>query len=396
MYRLAAGQPADPGTGLSVPAGRRISALCTPAAGSNSTCVALTGLVVSTLAAPVKAANVSISLLVIALRVNTAPDCPAVMPGVDPAHIESRFWTSEGGQLGGYARQLEACSYGAMTLNRTTFRVLNLTLPCSTAALTCDHTEIGNQAIALALERLGAAAFSRFSHTMFIMPVGLGCGFGGLALKAGPLSWLVAGPWGLDKMGTTLQELLHNFGLYHGYRDAIEYGDASTFMGFGPSCCVSAPELWRLGWARALLNVSRASLLEGVPRINISLPATYLGPKGAFVKIIPDWMGGGYTKNLYLSLRGRGGGDWGLDSQFVGALSVHEALASVDNDFFAAGDPRLDMTAVLQPGRRLDLPQYRLVVQTQELLGNGSHILVDLCRYPRSADDCPMPPLRTQ
>ncbi|KAG2501512.1 hypothetical protein HYH03_000019 [Edaphochlamys debaryana] len=396
MYRLAGGQPLDPGTGAGVPAGRLIRGDCTPEAGSTTTCVGLTGLVLQSLSAPIKSVNVSISLLVVALSMAETADCSMSQPGVDPAYVTSRFWTSRGGALGGYARQLEACSYGAMTISRTAFTVLTVTLPCSAALLTCDQTAIANEASVIAKQRLGAAAFSRFSHTMFVLPVGVASDWGGLAVQRGTQTWLVAGAWGLDKMGTVLQELLHNFGIHHGWRDGYEYADSSTVMGFGSDCCVSAPELWRLGWASPLLNVSRASLMEGVPRVNVSLPATYLGPRGAYVKITPNWMGGAYKTNVYLSLRGRGGGDWGLSEEFVGRLSVHEALAAVDNDFLATADPRYDLIAVLDPGRRLHLPQHRLLIQTQELLGNGSHLLVDLCRYPTSPTDCPMPPLRTQ
>jgi hypothetical protein len=93
---------------------------------------------------------------------------------------------------------------------------------------------------------------------------------------------------GIFQKGTVMQELLHNFGLWHGWRDGIEYNDFSTCMGMGDGC-PSAPELWRLGWGVPLPQLNSSTFPVGVFR-TFTLPATYLGSDGIMIKIQPNWL----------------------------------------------------------------------------------------------------------
>ncbi|KAG2496690.1 hypothetical protein HYH03_005108 [Edaphochlamys debaryana] len=153
---------------------------------------------------------------------------------------------------------------------------------------------------------------------------------------------------GVYKPGTWMQELLHNFGMHHSFRGGSEYMDFSTFMGSAYSACPTAPELLRLG-------------------------------------------------NLYLSLRVRRGGDSALDAEYVYRLSVHEALAAVDNALpNPQEDPRFDLVNLMDQGESLDLPSYGLRIQARELVGGGQRMVVDICRYRFNASlECRMPPIPT-
>lgn len=91
-----------------------------------------------------------------------------------------------------------------------------------------------------------------------------------------------------------MQEFIHNFNIYHGWKDDVEYNDYSTAMGSGNSC-PSAPEIWRLGWATPLAQLNSSTLPASVFMPYV-LPGTILGPDGAMIKIQPDWLGASYSK----------------------------------------------------------------------------------------------------
>jgi hypothetical protein len=91
-----------------------------------------------------------------------------------------------------------------------------------------------------------------------------------------------------------MQELLHNFGLWHGWRNGVEYGDYSSAMGTGESC-PSAPELRRLGWATPLAQLNSDNFPPNV-YVYFTVPATFLGSQGAMIRIQPDWLGNAYIR----------------------------------------------------------------------------------------------------
>ncbi|KAG2496691.1 hypothetical protein HYH03_005109 [Edaphochlamys debaryana] len=102
-------------------------------------------------------------------------------------------------------------------------------------------------------------------------------------------------------------------------------------------------------------------------------------------------------KNLYLSLRVRRGGDSALDAEYVYRLSVHEALAAVDNALpNPQEDPRFDLVNLMDQGQTMDLASYGLRIQARELVDGGQRMVVDICRYRFNASlECRMPPIPT-
>ncbi|GIM08923.1 hypothetical protein Vretimale_12848 [Volvox reticuliferus] len=110
-------------------------------------------------------------------------------------------------------------------------------------------------------------------------------------------------------------------------------------MGMGKSC-PSAPELWRLGWASPLAQLNSSTLPPKTFK-TYTLPATYVTSQGNMLRIQPDWLSKrSYTKNLYLALRMRGGGDRDLLDEFDGKVS------------YAAGEPTMSQVRLHQARRR--------------------------------------------
>ncbi|KAG2494588.1 hypothetical protein HYH03_007354 [Edaphochlamys debaryana] len=235
----------------------------------------------------------------------------------------------------GVAVQLEACSYGSFKLSRNNSQVVAVDLPCSQDVLWCDHVAAANRARQQLNARLIPPGLRRFTHVMFVMPASAQCGWSGLAEISGTNSWLMPRAMGAYKPGTVMQELLHT---------------------------------------------------------------TFLGPAGVMIRIQPNWLGLRYDKNLYLSLRTRGGGDGELDAEYVRKLSVHEGLKAADNNLLPSpqNDPQYDLKYLLDQGKRLDLLEYGLLIQARELVDNGLRMVVDVCRYRFNASlECAMPPVPT-
>ncbi|GIL61683.1 hypothetical protein Vafri_15984 [Volvox africanus] len=183
-----------------------------------------------------------------------------------------------------------------------------------------------------------------------------------------------------------MQEILHNFGLFHGWKDGVEYNDYSTAMGRGNSC-PSAPELWRLGWATPLVQLNSTSFPMATYK-NFTLPATYLGPGGVMIKIQPDWLGELYTKNMYLALRVKMAGDRDLNEELNGKLSIHEINKSMDNRFLVDGDPKISFIAALDPGSSVPYFNYKLHLLVGAFDSKNSTIIVTLCRFVTGLNEC--------
>ncbi|GIL64187.1 hypothetical protein Vafri_18164 [Volvox africanus] len=193
-------------------------------------------------------------------------------------------------------------------------------------------------------------------------------------------------PQGIFSKGVVIQEILHNFGLYHGWKDGVEYNDFSTAMGRGNSC-PSAPELWRLGWATPLAQLNSSSFPMAT-YINFNLSATYLGPKGVMIKIQPDWLGELYKMNMYLSLRVKTAGDRDLVEQFNGKLNIHELNKYIDNSIFPEGDPKVSFTGAYDPGSSVTFFNYKLHLLVGAFDSKNSTIIVTLCRFVTGLNEC--------
>ncbi|KAG2485801.1 hypothetical protein HYH03_015512 [Edaphochlamys debaryana] len=320
------------------------------------------------------------------LKLSASDECLA-SDSADLARVSGMLWAPHGG----VAAQLNACSYGRFRILPNSSQVIEITLPCSPDILNCQIDLIGNLAKQQyeAMPAGGRLRFRQFTHRVHIMPYDAMCTWSGLGDTAGPMSWLMPSSLGVDKPGTWMQELLHNFGMHHGGRDSVdnEYGDFSTWMGSAYSSCPSAPELRRLGWAAPLVNLNSTDFPAATTRTDLILSATALGPDGAMIRIQPNWLlGPAYDK-----------GDATLDAEYVYKLSVHEALASVDN---AAPSPEFNphflLMHLIGQGQTLSLPQYGLLIQARELVDNGMRMVVDVCRYRFDPSvECRLPPVPT-
>ncbi|GIL54672.1 hypothetical protein Vafri_10417 [Volvox africanus] len=227
-----------------------------------------------------------------------------------------------------------------------------------------------------------------FTHLVYVIPKGLAvvCGWVGLAEILGPQTWFSPDNVGIFSKGTVMQELLHNFGLYHSWKDGVEYEDYSTAMGSGDSC-PSAPELWRLGWATPLAQLSSSTFPVATFKA-FSLPATYMGPTGVIIKIQPDWLGTFYTKNVYLGFRVKAAGDTDLQDEFHQKLNVHELDKTIDNNFYAAGDPKASIIGSISPSSSVTYFNFKLHLLTGALSSNGNVIFLKLCRFVVGPDEC--------
>ncbi|KAG2484804.1 hypothetical protein HYH03_016456 [Edaphochlamys debaryana] len=384
LFVLAGGRPVDGRTGELVREGSVLSLICTPpegAVGSKPMCLTTDDVRITYSAAPVPSTHLRLRLLVLTVSLTGACESG----GADPFAIYNEFWRDGDS----YAASLAQCSYGSVVLDRAMFKAMDVTVPCSGPILQCDYVAIKEAALGAARDLIGDKV-DLYSHKAYVLPSICFCDWAGIATLRGRDVWYTPGAWGVFSRRTVLQELIHTFGLQHAYSGGIEYADMSSCMGFGDAC-PSAPELSRLGWATALSTLMAATLPPGGTYAVLELPATHLGPTGAFVKIQPDWMGSAYDRNLYLALRGRGGGDASLAEDFVDRLSLHTALREVDNDFIAEADPHFDLVGTLGPNEALDLTDMRLSIMTKGLLHGGTHVRVLVCRYTASAAECSLP-----
>ncbi|KAG2496689.1 hypothetical protein HYH03_005107 [Edaphochlamys debaryana] len=183
-----------------------------------------------------------------------------------------------------------------------------------------------------------------------------------------------------------MQEVIHNFGLVHGWRSGVEYEDHSTSMGRGNNC-PSAPELWRLGWATPIDTLSASNFPEN-RYLRYMLPYTYAGPSGAYLKLQPNWASP-YDKNVYLALRGNGNGDWEIEAEFKDVISLHEGEVPADNRFDSWDDAHYTIITTIGQNRFYDMNWRRLAIKTQSLSNGRMEVWV--CRYRSAASECANP-----
>ncbi|KAG2502081.1 hypothetical protein HYH03_000573 [Edaphochlamys debaryana] len=145
-------------------------------------------------------------------------------------------------------------------------------LPCRPPLLACDEEAIAHDAIA-ALRSMNVDP-APFTHCSFVVPQNLGCGWAGLAELPGTRTWFRPDGSGIFDKGMYMQEILHNYGVWHAWSKGVESADASTAMGQGEAC-PSAPELWRLQWGNTVAELNAARLPVGKWLGWYTLPATF-------------------------------------------------------------------------------------------------------------------------
>ncbi|GLI71181.1 hypothetical protein VaNZ11_016289 [Volvox africanus] len=372
-------QPVDVTNGQPIPAGRYISLTCFLPNATATACSNITNAMVTQAAAPVPASNITLSVLVMLVTVTASAQC-GNRSGANVTEVRNAFLGPNG-----YADFFGNCSYGRMVFDRQNFKVVSVAVNCSLAIATCNEDAISVAAKQQLPANIQIGSYSQF---VFVLPnnMAVTCGWVGLAELPGMQSWFTPDSLGIFSKGTVMQELLHNFGLYHGWKDGVEYDDYSTAMGSGDSC-PSAPELWRLGWATPLEQLNSTSFNLDIYK-TFTLPATYLGPTGVMIKIQPDWLDPFYTKNLYLALRMKAAGDIDLLDQFAGKLSMHEVSRDIDNSFVAPGDPRSSILGALIPGSSVTLFNYKLHILIGDLDATTNSTAVTICRFLIGPNDC--------
>ncbi|EFJ50633.1 metalloproteinase, extracellular matrix glycoprotein VMP8 [Volvox carteri f. nagariensis] len=320
-------------------------------------------------------------------------------PGVNESTTRSLFLGPNGDGTGGIAQKYTQCSYGKFNLNATEFRVV--TVPqttCSTAiTATCSWWAISGTSDTATKALLGSVAFASFTHYIYIVPPGLPCPWSGLALLPGNQVWLQTTDNGVYRWATVMQEALHNYGLWHSWRNGVEYDDYSTAMGRGDAC-PNAAEISRMGWATPAPGggaISSASFAPG-SALAFVLPATYLTGDGNYLRVVPDWLptynnNNTLAKNLYIAVRVANGPDAGLSAAYAPMMHVHEVNATMDNGYptsYATSDRKITIISTIPSLGRANLTAYNLVVY------GGSWASTDvmrvyLCRYTTSPSQCP-------
>eukprot|EP00798_Chlamydomonas_sp_ICE-L_P027715 gene27715-7359_t len=284
--------------------------------------------------------GLSIRPLVVLL---TADSCEGMSQPIMPSAARGYFEA--------VAEMMQTCSYNKLTMDTEALNVIEIDFPRCDLLKDCDALGISDEAWIHTSELLGSDKAGRYSHWSIVVPEGSGCDRSWAALaQVGSAynanlgrpttTWFSTAEFGIQRTSTIMQELLHNFGIYHGSRDSVEeglcechqlrscwrdschqeYGDFSTCMGYGDAC-PSAVESYRLNWAEAVAVMKESNFDAGEWRA-LDVYATYVGPESAII-VESNWLGDDYQYNLYFSLRVNKGGDVNLDSEFVGKVSVH-------------------------------------------------------------------------
>ncbi|KAG2432511.1 hypothetical protein HXX76_008856 [Chlamydomonas incerta] len=355
-----------------------------------------------------------------------APACGSGLPSsASVSSISQLYFGPNLDGKAGWAFRAENCSYGEVQIDVPNSKVMTVTPACTWPTTSCDAWAMANAANAAANTALGATVYNTFTHFHTLMAVPSACSWAGLATLGGGQSggqvWLnlntftqTFSSWGQ----VPLQEMIHNFVLYHGYSSGIEYQDKTSFMGTG-TACPSTPEMNWLGWASPVQGgegLDSVALAPGAALGPYTIPATWATGLGNFVRVKTDWASwytnANYGMNLYFELRQAVNGDANLDPLYAGKVVVHEILSYMDNDIptYRSSDPRSNyMTSVLPNTRTvLSSPSlgvaYNLVLYAGALSGSRSEFVpLYLCRFvtadtegskPKPGERAPpMPPM---
>ncbi|KAG2431776.1 hypothetical protein HXX76_009272 [Chlamydomonas incerta] len=307
---------------------------------------------------------------------------------------------------GGVAYRAEQCSYGELRLDVPSFTVLKVTPSCSWSTSTCDHTGIYNAAIAEAPAALTAAgspyALNSFTHHHIVIRQ-TQCLWDGLALMGGNVVWLKAPSITSTKWQVPMQEMIHNYVMWHSYKSGTEYSDATTFMGSG-TACPNSPELALLQWATPAVGgeLDGSSIpVASVSTSAVVLGATWMRGAGAFARVRPTWMSSYTTatttfgtagRNLYFEARQPVYADNQINLDGRNMLVVHSVIAFMDNDYatYRKENRTINYVGATRPNTRYVLPDFSLVVYAGNWTGTNSSLLpVYFCRYASLDAECP-------
>ncbi|KAG2493855.1 hypothetical protein HYH03_008071 [Edaphochlamys debaryana] len=423
--RLLSGQPRD-AAGQPVAPGAEVTLTCSPDPDTPRTCASVgPATVMNAIAAlppgppeapaaddvslgaaapppprPVRRANAPARLRQLVIAVTLGGACSRGSASVST--LEDLFFGP-----GGHSEFLATCSNGRMQVDTAASKVLTVEVPCTQSILSCNVDAISVAADAAVARQLGANFQSAFDHWSYVVPYGvkpLG-DWWGLGDLPGGRTWF-APELAITLKGVVMQELMHNFGLYHFMlarstsravcsvstgASRVEYADYSTSMGMG-DVCLSAPEMRRMGWATPLAELSRAADLPAGQQLQYTLTATSAsGAEGAYLRIVPSWLGSGYKYNLYMAMRVARAGDTLLRDEFNKKINIHQVDKVPDDNLGLDQDPHSSYLMGVGPGGRQDLAAYNIVLSVGDLSRDGLKLPVWLCRYESRASECPEP-----
>ncbi|EFJ42852.1 hypothetical protein VOLCADRAFT_42097, partial [Volvox carteri f. nagariensis] len=335
-------------------------------------------------------------MLVIVLDYSTC----GVSAAINGTTLRSIFLGPNGDGSGGIAEKYRQCSYGKLKLNTTAFKVINVKADCTDGVVqSCNWLNMGRTGDTGAKALLGSTAFAEFTHFAYIPPPQVPCGWVdfGYAVLPGNRIWLSSKKDGVYNWATVMEKSLHNYGLWHSWKDGIEYNDETTVMGRGLTC-PNAAELAYLGWATPAPGGDRidSTRLRVGATLTFSLPATYLSPDGNYLRVVPDWLPSysnkTLAKNLYIAVRVNKGGDALLDKTlYANRVHIHELNAAKDNAFPELDlylDRKISYLTAITPLSQVTLTTYKLVVYGGSWVGTDV-LRVHLCHYKSSPQDCP-------
>ncbi|EFJ40265.1 metalloproteinase, extracellular matrix glycoprotein VMP2 [Volvox carteri f. nagariensis] len=318
-------------------------------------------------------------------------------PSLTESQVRKIFLGPDEDGLGGVAKKYSQCSYYKFGLNVTAFTAVRISLNCSSTVIdSCSWWTISQRADDAAKLKLGLTAFATFTHFTYVLPPGLqrSCPWAGLALLPGRQTWLQSSSYGIQRWATVMQEAIHNYGLWHSWRNGWEYEDYSTAMGRGDAC-PNAAETSRLGWATPADggDAINSGVLADVGTVRSwPLPATYLTGEGNYLRVLPDWLPTDTgAKNLYIDLRVNKEGDAALGSDYANKVHVHEVNATMDNGYpssYTYSDRRIEFIGGVDPSSRAVYSAYKLVIYASPISASDT-IMVYLCRYDTVDGQCP-------
>ncbi|GIL93760.1 hypothetical protein Vretimale_65, partial [Volvox reticuliferus] len=340
-------------------------------------------------------------------------------PGVNTSTVRSLFLGPNGDGTAGIALKYSQCSYGTFGIDALSFRA-EVVAPssCNTPANTletCKWWNIANDADAAAKSLIGAATYNAFTHFAYVLPPGLQylCPWPSMSLLPGRKIWLQTSSQGLNRWAAVMQMTLHNYGLWHSWKNGYEFEDYSSVMGSGEAC-PSAAETSRLGWATPAATINSTILPTTGTWRSFTLPASYLSGRANHLRLTPNWLttynSSAEGKNLYIDVRVAKGGDETLGSLYAPKLNVHEVNAELDNNYVTPtqlpvgywpptdgfSDRKVSFVSGVSAGTRAELTAYKLVVTCGSWTGTDN-LQVSLCRYSATPTECkpllvPSPP----
>ncbi|KAG2439764.1 hypothetical protein HYH02_010641 [Chlamydomonas schloesseri] len=341
-----------------------------------------------------------------------APACGSGLPaGVTVNSISQLYFGPNLDGKGGWAFRMENCSYGEVQVDVPNSKVMVVQPACTWPTTSCDPYGMGNAANAAAKAVLGDALFNTFTHFHSVMAVPSVCSWAGLATLGGGSSggqlWLNLNTYAqtFDAWGQVpLQEMVHNFVIYHGFKGGAEYQDVSTFMGSG-TACPSTPEQRWLGWASPVMGGEGLDSTTLPPATTVgpyTIPATWVTGLGNHVRVRTNWSSWynktDYGMNLYFELRQSVNSDSSIDIAYSNKIVVHEIKAYMDDDLatYRSNDPKSNLMVAVAPSSRTVMysttyaAPYRLVLYAGPLSGSRSQFVsLYFCRFLSADTECP-------